>query len=149
MTDAINNPDLDALLDATLDDLEDLPTFKAFPVGTHRATVTLATKDINGKLAVTADFKYIEAVELAEADAVSPKVGDMSNTMFMMANEYGQGNFKKMASALAEGLGLQGNTNREIIEAVTDVEVLITTSLRPNTKDADAPFLNVKDIAVI
>jgi len=60
--------DLDNLLDTTLDDLEDLPSFKPFPSGAHRCLATFATKEIGGKEVVELSFEYISCEGLADSN---------------------------------------------------------------------------------
>jgi hypothetical protein len=138
---------LNSLLDATLDDLDDLPEFKNFPVGAHRVLASFSVKDINGNVAIELGFKYVEAVELTDTNDVEPKQGDTASTMFMMANEFGQGNFKRCAKPFAEALGF--STNREIVEGVKDVECIVVTSLRADKNDKTKFYMQVKEIAVV
>lgn len=142
---------IDSLLDSTLDDIADLPEFKNFPPGAHKALATLSIKEINKNTAVELAFKYIEPVQLDEGvdEADTPKEGDSCSTMFMMNNEFGQGAFKACAAPLAEGLGILGSSNRDIIEAVTDVEVLIVTSLRADKNDKTKFYMKVNEIGVV
>lgn len=149
MTDSI-----DSILDETLDDLADLPEFKVYPAGAHRVLATFEQKEINSKQAVDLSFKYVEALELAEPETEenpAPKQGDACNTMFMLDNEYGVGNFKKCSKPFSEALNFA--TGREIIEGVKDVECVILTSVRTvaNKQDPDdvKHYLNVKEIQVV
>jgi hypothetical protein len=137
---------LDALLDATLDDLADLAEFKPFPPGAHKALATFEAKSINEKPCVELSFKYVEVID-CEAEE-PPKEGDTASTLFFLDNEFGQGAFKNAARSFA-GLLPEGATNREIIEAVQDIEVIILTSYAKNKKDPDSPYMNVKEIEVI
>ena len=139
---------LDNLLDATLDDLEDLPTYNTYPPGAHKVTATLESKNVSGKDAIELSFKYLEPIELAGSDSVSPNAGDESSTLFFLDNEYGRGNLKEALKSFLEFAG-EGSTNRQIIEAVTDVECVILTSYGKNKNDPDKPYLNVKEIQVI
>ena len=139
--------DLNNLLDATLDDLEDLPEFKPFPAGAHKVLATFETKEINGKAAVELNFKYIETLELADPSDVAPKAGDTANTMFMLGNEFGRGAFKKCAVPFGQALNL---TNlAEIVEQVTDIECLIITGLRKDKNNPDRVYLQVKELQVV
>jgi hypothetical protein len=139
--------DLDTLLDATLDDLEDLPEYKTYPPGAHKVLATMGSKEINKKPAVELSFKYIEEVELEGTDAVAPSAGDESSTLFFLDNEYGRGNLKAALKSFQEFTG--GTTNREIVEGVKDVECVILTSYGKNKNDVDKPYLNVKEIHVV
>lgn len=136
-----------SLLDATLDDLDDLPSFTPFPPGAHKVTATFEEKNINGKEAIELNFTMLETLELADPQDEPPKAGDTSNTMFMLDNEFGRGNLKKCAMPFGEALGL--STIRDIVEGVKDVECLIVTSIRQDKNDADKKYLSVKEIQVV
>lgn len=139
--------DVNDLLDATLDDLEDLPEFKPFPAGAHRVSATFESKEINSKAAIELSFKMIESMELANPQEAAPNAGDTSNTMFMLDNEYGRGNLKKCATPFGVAMGL--SSIRDIVEQVTDVECMIITSIRPDKNDPDKKYLQVKEIQVV
>jgi hypothetical protein len=139
---------IDMLLDCTLDDLKDLPSFKPFQAGAHRVTASWGTKDINGIGYLTLDFKMLETVELSDLnEAVTGAAGDEAGTMYNLANEYGQGNAKKAAAPFLAALNM--STLRELVEGAHDVECMIITSLRPNKKDPESPYLEVKEVQVV
>lgn len=139
--------DLNNLLNVTLDDLADLPSFKPFAPGAHRVLATFGQKEVGGKVAVTLDFKLIETLELADPQDEMPKEGDTSNTMFMLDNEFGQGNLKKCATPF--GVALNLSTLRDIVEQVKDVECIIITSVRTDKNEPDKKYLQVKEIDVV
>lgn len=138
---------LDQLLDATLDDLDDLPSFQPFAPGAHKVLATFGTKEINGKDAVTLDFKHLETLELANTQDTEPKAGDTANTMFMIDNEFGLGNLKKCAAPFAEMVG--SSSLRAIIEGVKEVECVLVSSVRVDKNDPDKKYLQVKEIQVV
>jgi len=142
--------ELDQLLDTTLDDIDDLPTFTPYPPGAHQVLASFELKEINGKSAVELSFKLLETVEYAnpqDAEEHTTKEGDTSNTMFMLANEYGMGNFKKCALPFQEALGF--STIREVIEGAKEVECMIITGIRIDKNDKDKTYLQVKEIRII
>ena len=142
--------ELDSLLDATLDDLADLPSFSPFPVGVHRVLATMETEEITAKMkkpCVELSFKYVECLEMADPAEAPPKDGDTCNTMFMLDNEFGQGNLKKCATPIAKALGT--SSIRDTIEQCTDVECVIVTSLRADKNDPDKKYLQVKELQVV
>ena len=145
MTDSIL--DLDSLLDSTLDDLEDLPSFSPYPVGVHQALATFELKEIGGKNAIELSFKYIEALALGNEQDEAPKAGDEASCLFFLDNKWGLGEFKKCAAPFAAALNL--SSNRDILEGVTDVECAIVTTLQANKKDPDSPYMKVKEITVV
>ncbi len=137
---------LDSLLDVTLDDLADLPSFTPYAPGVHRVKASFEAKEINDKAAIELSFVMIENEELVNPEDKAPVAGDTSNTMFMLDNEYGQGNFKKCALPFAEALNL--STMREVSE-LKDIECMIVTGVRAAKNDATTLYLVVKEIAII
>jgi hypothetical protein len=146
----MSNSDLDSLLDTTLDDLEDLPSFKPFPAGAHQCTATFEQKDIGGRAAIELNFTLKETLELADPnlpESERSKPGDTANTMFLLENEYGRGNLKKCAAPFAEALNL--SSLRDVVEQVRDVECVIISSIRVDKNDPDKKYLNVKEIQIV
>ena len=147
--------DMTSLLDGTLDDIDDLPEFKPFPAGAHRCRATFSLKDgipnhegSHPELELT----LIETLEFADPQAGEPennppKAGDKCSSLFFLDNEFGAGMFKKMAKPFGAALGL--NSNRDIVEQVTDIEVIVITSLKEDKKDPDKKYLNIKEIEVV
>lgn len=139
--------DLDNLLDLTLDDLEDLPSFGSFPPGAYRVLATLGSKTVNDKPAVELSLKMVEVIELSTASDEAPAAGDQASTLFFTDNEIGRGKLKECAVVFAE---LVGSRNlRAIIEGVTDIECVVFTTYSKNKNDPDSPYMNVKEIQVV
>jgi hypothetical protein len=135
---------INALLDGTLDDLADTPEFKPFPVGTHKVVITLAQKEINKKPAFEMKIKALETIELANPNEDAPLAnGDETSIAFLLDNEYGQGDLKKVLRAAAEKFGAK--SNRELIEDVQNAEVAIITGLRSN-KDKTQKYTTLVEI---
>ena len=134
------------LLDAQLDDLEDLPEFKPFNPGAHKVTATFAEKEINGKQAVELGLKLIETLELSDPQLTPDAPGTSCSMAFFLDNEFARGNLKKCAMPFGAALGY--STIREIVEGVKDVECLVLTTLRKDKNDPDRFYLNVKEIQV-
>ena len=140
--------EIDDLLDATLDDLEDLPEFKAYPAGAHRCLCSLELKEINDNQAVELSMKAIETVELGNSSDAPLGEGDVGNVLFMLNNEFGRGSLKKVLASFAENAG--SVNNREIIEATKEVEcVVICAKPRKGKNDPDKFYTSVKDVAVV
>ncbi len=140
--------EIDDLLDSTLDDLEDLPEFKTFPAGVHRASATMELKEVNGVMSVELAFVGMETIELAEPSKDEPiKAGDTSNTLYKLDNEFARGKLKQVLKPLGEALGT--SVTREIIEQTKEVEVVILTSIRVDKTDTDRKFLNIKELNVV
>lgn len=139
--------DIDALLDSTLDDLEDLPEFKPFPSGAHQVLVTLSMKEVNGSQCVEMEMKAIATLELADPSDEPLKEGDTANVLFMLDNEFGRGALKNIATPIGEALGT--GVIREVIEQANDIECVVETSLRKDKKDPDRFYTNVKGLQVV
>lgn len=135
------------LLDATLDDLEDLPEFKPFQPGIHRVLASLEFKEVNSKQAVELSFKLMETMELADASMEPQKEGSEASILFMLDNEFGRGNMKKLLKPFGESLGT--GVIRDVIESTTNTECLIVTGYRKNKDDPSSPFMQVKEIRVL
>lgn len=141
------NVDLDSLLDVSLDDLADLPEFKVFPAGAHRCMLTLEKKVINKHPAVEAKLKYIENMEMSDPTSEVPEAGTESSVAYMLDNEFGQGNFKKLVVPLAQHLGV--SRVPEVIEGTQGgIEVVVVTKTRQN-KDKTQTYLDIVSLAVV
>lgn len=146
----------DNLLDATLDDLADLPEQKPFPTGAHVATMFLSapTPKPGKNQQVIAKFKYVKAEELTNPTDVPPNPGD-EHTIFISLkkkdgtrNEFGEGQLKMLLKPLQEA-GLQGS-QRELIEATKPgVDVNIVTALRGTEADQYGIKMDLKKISLV
>lgn len=135
----MSDQNFDALLDANLDDLADLPEFADFPAGVHRCTLAVSQKSVNNKPAMEIKLTGIETVELSKPEEDKPiSAGQTSSALYFMDNEFGQGQFKKLIAPVAASLGV-GNL-RELIESVAGTEVEAVTSFRKNKKTDDVYF---------
>jgi len=142
----MSNETLNALLDAQLEDLADLPEFKVFPPGTHRVSVTFGTKEINQHPAVEMKMKMIDTVELANVSDETPAPGDECGVAFMLDNEFGQGNLKQVMLPLAAACGT--GSIGETIQAANGMEVTVTTGLRADKNDKDKKYMSIKSLMV-
>ena len=150
MTDSmLDNMNSDELLDMTLDDLEDLPTFEPYPAGAHKVLMTLALKTINDKQSVEAVFKLVETMELAEPlkdGEKAPVEGAETSVLCQLDNEWGRGNLKLLATPVGVAMGI-GNI-RQVVEECNDIEVIIVTWVQVSKKDGVART-KVKELVVV
>ena len=135
------------LLDGTLDDIADLPSFAPFPSGIHNVKASLTVDEIQGKAVIKLDLVMVESVELANPEAEAPQAGDSCNTVFFLDNEYGLGNFKRCAAPFQEAF--QCASTGELIEQVTDIDCVVVTNTRPDKKDPTRTYLDVQEISVV
>ena len=123
---------IDNLLDATLDDLADIPSIQIYPACVHKATISFKIDD--KKSAVQVGFTYVEPLELSDPTAVAPEAGSKNGLYLGLKkkdgtpNEYAQGSLKMIATAMKERF--PGNSTREVLEAAEGAEVAIVTKVR-------------------
>jgi len=142
--------DLDNILDLTLDDIADLPSYRPFAAGAHQVLVTMESKEVANKPSIEAKFKLIATMELADenlAEEDKPKEGDEANTLFFLDNEIGLGKFKAFANNFAEFAGTRNL--KEIVEAVTEVECVLMNGVKADKNDKTKFYLDVKECTVV
>jgi len=142
------NDQVNDLLDGTLDDIADLPSFEPFPSGAYRVLASFAVKPIKGHgLCPELSFKLLECLQLAETSDVPPNEGSEASTLYMLDNEVGAGKFKKIAAKFVDFAG--SRKNRDIIDAVKDVECVLLSSVTIDKNDSTRRYLDVIDITVV
>lgn len=161
--DAMN--DMDSLLDGTLDDLADMPTFKPFCAGAHMLKLSFNAKDkINDIPTVKVKLVHISTEEKSDED-VAPTPGDETEVAYMLqkkdastgkmvANELAQGQFKQLLAELKTGLNLpDGTSNRAVMEAAEGLEALCITQVRKGKADKDTGevkfYTALKSVSVV
>lgn len=139
--------ELNSLLDGSLDDLADMPTFEPYPDGTHKCIIKFEVKKINNKDAVELLLVAIETIELANPAEDTPLVkGAETSVLFMLENEFGQGSFKEIVNPLGKALGI--TSPRAVMEAVNGAEAEVTTKKRWN-KDKTQAYTSVKSLNLV
>lgn len=103
-----------ALLDANLDDMNDLPSWKVFPAGVYlvKPEVTIESKKNKttkkDETQITIGATLIEIRELDDPstpDDKKPVVGDVTSARFTWENEFGQGALKEILKPIAAATG--------------------------------------------
>lgn len=145
-----SNVSIDDLLDGTLDDLADVPSFKCYPAGAHLVKIAFdVEKDKEGKKTGVMFFRmeYREPLELANSEDVPPAMGDKDAVRWDLTNEFGQGNFKVVISALKQQFFPgEAKSNAEVMEAADGLEVGIVTKVRKGKKGTDKEDNTYTDI---
>lgn len=158
-----NAINIDDLLDGTLDDLADAPSFQPFPAGAHNVKISWKIKTIADMPAVELSLTYLAPVELNDPEVTPPKAGDESSTAFMLkkkdkdsgqvvTNDMGQGQWKALLAMLKTDLNLdESASNRQVMEATEGMEVLAVTAVRIDKRDKDnhKHYLEVKSLNAI
>lgn len=140
--------DMNALLEGTLEDLADLPEFKPYPPGSHHISIKLEQKIVNKHPGFDFKMKLIECKELADPQKdVAPEVGAETSILFLLDNEIGQGQFKKVLTAAAAKFG--NKKNSELIADMQNAEALVITKLRENKKSEGTFYTDVVEILFI
>lgn len=139
---------LDSLLDATLDDLADLPEFTVLPAGVHKCTIDFETKEVNKHPSIELKIKLVETLELADpASTDAPLVpGTESSVLFMMDNGFGQGKFKEVIKPLLAHFG--STKVRDAVEQAKGMEVVLVTKQRIN-RDTKIVYMDIVSLHVL
>lgn len=99
-------------LDNELDDIEDLPSFGAFPTGAYTVDLEkgIEFKKINEHPAMQVAMTLVTVEELKEDNLdegeLPPSIGDIATCAFLMDNEIGQGFYKNFAKPIYEYLNI-------------------------------------------
>lgn len=138
---------IDSLLDGTLDDLADLPEFRPYPAGTHRVNIKFEQKVVNKHPGFEMKMKAIETIELPAGSSEEPlAAGAETSILFLLDNEIGQGQFKKVLMSLANHYGAK--SNRELISDAQGAECLVVTKQRQN-KDKTQTYTDIVELQVV
>jgi len=137
---------VDSLLDGNLDDLADLPEFKAFPNGAHRVTIKFEQKKIKDHPCIEMGMKLISTEEMSDPAETPLQPGAETSVLYMLDNEIGQGKFKDVIKQLQVSTGPM--TNRETLAAAQGMEVLVTTKVR-YSEDKTRSFTDVVKLLVL
>lgn len=146
--------DIDSLLDGTLDDLADVPEFKPWPDGAHRATIKWDLKEVSGQKCPELTATAIETMELADPTNDQPlAANDSTSVLFMFkkkdgtANEIGQGQFKELIAPLVAATGAA--SPREAMDKANGMEVLLVSKKRADKNDKTKFYTSFTSLQVI
>ena len=138
------NSILNSLLDSSLYDLADLPAFKVIKPGAHKVIIDWEEKKINDHPALEMKLKLVETLELADPSSAPDEPGTESSVVFMLDNEFGQGNLKTVLKPIGAHLGID-----KLVDIVTwskGMEVTVITKQRKDKEDKDRVYLQVKSV---
>jgi hypothetical protein len=137
-------------MDASIDDLSDMPKFELPPQGHYKFSVSLAQKVVNEKKCIEATLVVDETLELADSTQAPVEAGSKFSALFMMENEWGQASFKEFILPISKALGYK--TVGEAIQQCQNVKVAAVLKHRVHKEDKDKPadeqrkYPNLKDI---
>lgn len=152
---------MDALLDGTLDDLADIPEFRQYPIGAHKVKIEWnLTHTITGvynkkddessglKKFVQLKCTAIETVEMPAGSTDAPlEPGAPMQQNFDLTNEWAQGAFKVIMTALAQHYGAK--SNRELIKDSEGAECVVTIKHRKDKKDKEKFYAQIDNLMVV
>ena len=146
----------DSILDGTLADIPDLPSFAAWPSGCYKVVSKdgFQQKKIGDHPAFELKCKWLETLELADAadEKDAPKDGSELSLNFMMDNDLGRGFFKEAVKPIAQFLELDESipgAGRAVIEASKGMELVIVVQRKSRMKDGEQVFnCNLKKLTV-
>lgn len=128
---------LDSLLDGTLDDIADLPTFEPYPDGLHSVIMNWEFKEINNHPSYSLKLTGLETKELANPNTDTPISKDQTtNILYMLDNEMGQGKWKEILKQLAEHYG-KDKSARQLMELSNGNTVSVVTKKKQDKNNKD------------
>lgn len=145
---------IDDLMDASLDDIADLPGFDVPPPGRYKLALTLEYKVVNEKPAFEAKLVINEVIELANQTDTPPEVGSKFSSLYFLDNEIGQGYFKELAKTLAAGLNMENPKISQLLETCNNILVQATLKQRVHKEDVRKPkdeqrvYAQLSDVSV-
>jgi hypothetical protein len=133
---------MDDLLAASLDDLDDLPSFDCPPRGVYIVSVTTEQKAINDNEAIEASYTIKEVVELKDTNSSPPVAGSKFSTLFTM-NPFGIGKLKEFCAPFGKHFGT--NSVGELVrDHIKEVTCAVIVGHRKDKEDHDKVYPTVK-----
>lgn len=152
----MNFGNIDELLNASMDDLDDLPPQGVPPSGHYNLTVSFSVEEMGAdkRKVPTASYVVDSINELKdESEAGEVAVGQTFREPFFVAkktgevNTFGVGSLKQRLAPFAERFG---TTNiGELINQVKQVPITATVVRTVNKKNEDQYNLRVKDVTLL
>lgn len=143
--------DLDDILGKSVEDLAELRSFQALPIGVYRAIFNWEVND--ERTGIIFIFNIAEVVELnnpAEADAVRADAQARFFNTFKKqdgtVNEMAEGMLRQVTTALRELA--DGSSAIEILDNNSGAEVRLTLGHRRNKEDPTSPFQSLRKIEI-
>lgn len=141
------------LMDASIDDLNDLPAFTIPPQGHYKLTVSLERKTVNDKPTIEASCVVMETLELADKAQTPSENGTKFSQLFMMDNEWGQGGFKGFVTPIAQAMSIK--QIGEAVDKIKNIQIAATVKHRVHKEDRNKPkedqrvYANLQNVEVL
>jgi len=159
MTAASNNvlfDNLDALLDASMDDLDDLPPMGVPPSGHYNLDTTFSIETIGDENKEVIMAKYIvEAVnELKDPEDAAEVLPKQEFAEFFhitkkdgSVNTFGIGKLKQRLAPYVDRVGTKNI--RELVNGVKNFHIAATVKRTQNRKNEDQYNVDIKDVVIL
>lgn len=128
---------IEDLMDASIDDLADMPKFELPPKGHYQFSVSMAQKVVNEKKCVEATLVVDQTLELANTDEKQMENGSKFSALFMMENEWGQASFKEFITPISKALGYK--TVGQAVRECQNVRIAAVLKHRVHKEDREKP----------
>jgi|WetSurMetagenome_2_1015567.scaffolds.fasta_scaffold71012_5 hypothetical protein len=141
---------LASLLDASIDDLADLPPMEAPPTGFYNFNLKLTTnRKINEKEAVIMELEVREVLEVSNPEeAEQVKVGQKFSEAFILGNEISIGRMKIALKPIGDALGL-GKISDIVAATSAGIMIAATCKRRIDKNDPEKKYASLSNITVI
>lgn len=136
-----------SLLDKNLSDIDDLPSFEVPAKGTYILLANATTKKVNKHPAMVIDLDVVSTVALANTGDTPPKEGDKFGVLFMLDNEFGMGNMKKVLAPFAAHFGTD-NVKTLVKEKIQNCVISATVDHQIDREDKTKIYARLKNIVV-
>lgn len=136
-----------ALLDGSWDDVETLPEFSLWPVGSYLIRVTKAKLDREkGNVALFAEcVQCMELANPARDESATPAEGAPYSERFY--GSFGLGKLKRFFGEISQNMGCSGIV--EFIDQVAGMEFVATIGQRADKDDKTKLFNEIKAVELV
>ena len=148
---------LRGLLEDSIEDIADLPSFKPFPAGAHTCTIKFEQKEVNDNAGIVVTFTLVETQEQDNPDETPATAGDTCSVFCALQGtedqvKFGKGRLKEILVPLGEHLGKTDSF--EIMEDMQNAEVAIVSTTRMGKddngkKDPSKLYFQLKGLVVL
>lgn len=152
-TDALFD-NVDDLLNASMEDIEDLPPVGAPPSGHYNLLLSMEKREVGEKDVICADFEITAINDLKEGeDPEEVKEGQKFTIFYHVTkkdgtmNKFGIGQLKELLKPFATHFGK--NNIGELINDVKQMNIAAAVKRKVNRKNEDQYNLNIKDIVIL
>lgn len=149
---------IDELLDASMDDLDDLPPVGVPPSGHYDLLITFDTKEIgtgeDAKEVICANYEVTAVNELKDPEEASEvQVGQKFTEFFHVVkrdgtkNVFGIGKLKQRLAPYTERVGTK--SIRDLVAGIKDFAITAEIKRKANPKNEDQYNMDLKNVVVL